>query len=297
MRRRVFAAIVVAASLALSGGAAGSVAAAPRVTLIADSVGGVLFWQRDARNELGRGLELQIEIRTCRRLATLGCSYDGARPPSALDAIHDLGSELGNVVVVDVGYNDSPAGYGDAIDDVMRALADAGVEHVVWVTLREMRPAWEAINDQIRSAGGRWAQLVVADWQRESVGHDEWFADAIHMTYDGGTAFTRFLRPIVLEACGPACGPGGTMLGVATRRLKAATARGRYLALLAARGGTPPYRWSVQGLPRGLRVTPDGTIAGRPQVAGRYLLTVDVVDGAGVSNRAVVALRVSARPA
>jgi hypothetical protein len=290
------AAALVAASLALSGGAAGSVAAAPRVTVVADSVGGVLFWQRDARDELGRGVELRIEIRTCRRLATPGCSYDGVRPPSVLDAVEELGRELGHVVVVDVGYNDSPTGYGAALDDVMQALADAGVERVVWVTLRELRPAWKAINDQIRSAGGRWPQLVVADWQRESEQHDEWFADGIHMNYDGGTAFARFLRPIVLEACGQACGPAGTMLGVATRRLRTATAERRYEALLVAHGGTPPYRWTVRGLPRGLRMTPGGTVTGRPHGAGRYLLAVDVVDDAGISNRAVVALRVAVRP-
>ena len=65
------------------------------VTLVADSVGGVLFWQRQARDDLGRGIDLRIDIRTCRRLVSEGCAYDGERPPSALDAIRDLGPALG----------------------------------------------------------------------------------------------------------------------------------------------------------------------------------------------------------
>ena len=47
---------------------------------------------------------------------------------------------LGRVAVVDVGYNDTPSGFAAGIDRVMRALVDAGVDQVVWITLRERRP-------------------------------------------------------------------------------------------------------------------------------------------------------------
>ena len=72
-----------------------AVTAAPRATLVADSVGGILSWQRNARDALARGIDLRIDVRTCRRLVTEGCAYDGERPPSALDAIRDLGSGSG----------------------------------------------------------------------------------------------------------------------------------------------------------------------------------------------------------
>ena len=156
-----FRAVLAATALAvlLGWGASGAaVTAVPRVTLVADSVGGVLFWQRRARDELGRGIDLRIDIRTCRRLVTEGCVYDGERPPSALDAIRDLGPALGQVAVIDVGYNDAPSGFAAGIDRVMRALVDAGVDQVVWITLRERQPSWADINDQVfvrRESAGR----------------------------------------------------------------------------------------------------------------------------------------------
>ena len=102
---------IIVAGLLLAGGSSGAAtSAAPRVTLVADSVGGVLFWQREARDELARGIDLRIDVGTCRRLVAEGCVYDGERPPSALEAIQALGPAVGPLVVVDVGYNDFPAG-------------------------------------------------------------------------------------------------------------------------------------------------------------------------------------------
>ena len=292
-----FRALLVATALAviLGWGTAGAaVSAAPRVTLVADSVGGVLFWQRQARDELGRGIDLRIDIRTCRRLVSEGCAYDGERPPSALDAIRDLGAKLGQVVVIGVGYNDTPSGFAPGIDRVMRALVDAGVDRVVWITLRERRPSWADVNDQIREARKRWPQLVVGDWELESRNHDDWFADGIHMNWDGGEAFTRFLRPLVVDACGAACAEGGSMLTVGGPLRWARTGIG-YVDRIRISGGTPPYRLTVKGLPAPLRVRGDGTIVGTPKAAGTYSLEVDVEDAAGIRNGATVALKVVRR--
>jgi len=53
-----------------------------------------------------------------------------------------------------------------------------------------------------------------------------------------------------------------------------------YTAGLSARGGNPPYRWSLAsgGLPRGLHLRPRGTIVGRPRAAGTVMFTVRVTD-------------------
>ena len=290
--RTTLLAIVVAGLLLAAGSSGAATSAAPRVTIVADSVGGVLFWQRDARDELARGIDLRIDIRTCRRLVMEGCVYDGERPPSALEAIRALGPAVGPLVVVDVGYNDSPAGYGAALDRVMRALLDTGVERVVWVTLRERRPSWAEINDAIRAGARRWPQISVGEWDRESVGHDEWFADGIHMNWDGGTGFARFLRALVLDACTAACAPGDGVLAVRTDSLRKARVGARYVGRLEATGGTPPYRWSVAGLPPRLHLRPDGAIWGRPRTSGTFELVAAVVDATGVRNRGVVELRV-----
>jgi hypothetical protein len=236
-----FRALLAATALAVfaGGGTSGAaaVAAAPRVTLISDSVGGVLFWQQDARDELARGIDLRVDIRTCRRLVTDGCVYGGERPPSALDAIRDLAPTLGQVAVIDVGYNDAPSGFAAGIDRVMRALLDAGVDQVVWITLREGRPSWAEINDEIRQAPKRWPQLTVGDWELESRAHDGWFADGIHMNWNGGEAFGGFLRPLVIAACGTACGNGGSMLTVGGSLRRPATRSPANASARSARQG------------------------------------------------------------
>jgi len=94
----------------------------------------------------------------------------GDRPQRGLHVLRvDL---LGKVAVLDVGYNDAPGGFGAGVDRVMRALLDAGVDQVVWITLRERRPSWAEINDQIREARKRWPQLTVGEWELESRAHD-----------------------------------------------------------------------------------------------------------------------------
>jgi hypothetical protein len=184
--------------------------------VIADSVGGILFWDAAARAELGRRLDLRVEQQTCRKLTEPGCAADGVEgPESALAAVQRLGSELGRIVVVDVGYNDVADGYGARLDRVMAALAAAGVQHVVWVTLAEREGVWTQIDEQIRAAPARWPQLVVAEWARVAAGNDAWFVDDAHMNATGGAAFAEFLRPFVLDACGEMCAAPFAFCGLA----------------------------------------------------------------------------------
>jgi hypothetical protein len=174
----------------------------PHVTVITDSVGGVLFWATREQEQLGEGLDLQLETKTCRRLVAPGCfAYDEV-PPSALQTVLELGSALGPVVVVDVGYNDLADGYAAGLDRVMAALRATAVQRVVWVTLAETEPAWAQINEQIHAAPARWPQLVVADWAPVAAAHPEWLVDHAHMNELGAAGFASFLRPIVLAAAG-----------------------------------------------------------------------------------------------
>ena len=199
--------VVVIAGATASLGAPADSRPLPRVTLITDSVGGVLYWATLARDELGKDLDLRLETKTCRRLVTIGCPAYGERPPSALDTIKSLGAELGPLVVIDVGYNDRPDDYEAALDTVMQALVAAKVEHVIWVTLEETEEPWVENNAVIRAAPKRWPQLVVADWAPVAAANPSWFVDPAHMNYDGAFGFARFLRPIVLGVCGEPCLP------------------------------------------------------------------------------------------
>ena len=56
---------------------------------------------------------------------------------------------------------------------------------------------------------------------------------------------------------------------------------------LTARGGVPPYHWSVTAgnLPEGISLTPEGVLMGRPAKAGKFAYTVTVEDSARPPNR------------
>ena len=62
---------------------------------------------------------------------------------------------------------------------------------------------------------------------------------------------------------------------------------------LTARGGVPPYHWSVTGgnLPEGISLTPEGVLVGRPTTLGRFAYTVTVEDSARPANRISKALQ------
>ena len=276
---RLLAALAVLALASLATTASATPASVPpnRVTVITDSVGGVLFWVTEARKNLAKGLDLDLETKTCRKLVAVGCpAYGDPAPPSALDTITSLGTALGPTVVIDVGYNDQAEVYGAELDEVMRALLAAGVHRVVWVTLEEAQEQWGRINTEIRAASARWPQLVVADWARAPFESD-WFSDGVHMTYAGGLGFADFLRPIVLDACGQPCAPPPP-LAIATSRLPTARAGRRYAAALSGRGGVTPYRWSVTGLPAGLHLRAAGQISGVPRASAVAHVSVHLRD-------------------
>lgn len=294
--------LAVLAVLALAGlgtGAAASAvdtAPANRVTVITDSVGGVLYWVTKARENLGRGLDLDLETKTCRKLVGLGCpAYGDPNPASALETIQTLGPQLGPTVVIDVGYNDFAGVYAAELDQVMEALVAAGVEHVVWVTLEEVQDTWVRINAEIRAAPKRWPQLIVADWAMASAGKP-WFNDGVHMNYEGGLAFAEFLRPYVLDACGEPCAPPPP-LGIVTARLPVAREGRPYAFTLSGRGGAPPLRWSVLGLPRGLHLSAIGRITGVPRAAGMSRLTLTLRDSWDQDTSVGLLLRVRGRGA
>jgi hypothetical protein len=180
----------------------------PRVTLISDSSAATLLWHADARAYLAEGLDLRIEALACRKLIAPGCYAYGGNPPSALETIRTLGTELGPLVVIDVGYNDGPDGYAEGLDMVMQALVDAHVERVIWMTLNEHEDVWIENNTNIRDAPKRWPQLVVADWAPVAAENPPWFADLVHLNAEGAVGFAHFLRPIILTVltnCARAC--------------------------------------------------------------------------------------------
>jgi hypothetical protein len=196
--------VLTAAVLASTASAAGS--ARPRVTLFGDSVAAALTYPGKARTTLAKGLDLRIDAKVCRRLAETGCPYNGDRPPSVL-ALVEGAESLGDLVVVDVGYNDVPSDYGADIDRVMQSVVRRGVTTVIWVTMQETRPLYRTTNGAIRAAAARWPQIRIADWHAASRAQTSWFAgDGLHLSRSGALALARFLRPLVVAwSCTAAC--------------------------------------------------------------------------------------------
>lgn len=198
--RRVGAVFLTALALALvaSTTAAAEPAGGPRVTFIGDSVAASLLFVPQAKRTLGRGLELRLDLKVCRRLVQPSCTYQGDTPATALQVVQRSGRSLGAVAVVMVGYNDAASQYRSGLDQVMRALRRAGVAAVVWVTLGETRENYKLINGVIRKAASRWSQLEIADWASLSRGKP-WFAgDGLHLEPDGAMALARLIRGKVL---------------------------------------------------------------------------------------------------
>jgi len=171
-----------------------------RATFVGDSVSASIAYVPAARAQLRRGLDVRLDLRVCRRLVQPSCTYEGATPSSALQAVEAYGRSLGRVLVVKVGYNESAQGYREGIDRVMRAALRDGARGVVWVTLRETRDTYHWTNIAIRTAKKRWPQLLVADWNAYSRGKP-WFGhDGLHLTSAGASALAAFLRPYVFKA-------------------------------------------------------------------------------------------------
>ena len=183
--------------LAASPGAAGKPIA---VTFVGDSVAASIDYTPTAKAQLRRGLDVRLDFAVCRRLVQQSCTSNGKTPSSALQAVQSYGRSLGDVLVVGVGYNESPHGYADGIDRVVRAARKQGAKAVVWVTLREARKLYSRTNLAIRQAATRWPELRVADWDAYSSGRAWFRRDGLHLTGTGAEALAMFLRQRVLEA-------------------------------------------------------------------------------------------------
>jgi hypothetical protein len=193
--------------------------------MFGDSIADSLSYVPDARALLADGVDMRWELTPCRKLVPAGCAYMGARPPSVLDIVTSSTlAQLGNIVIVAVGYNDPANNYQTDMAQVANALIDKGVGHVIWVTLREQKDDYRQINQIIEGQAVRWPELRVADWESMSRGKDWFNPDGLHLNADGAIGFATMLRPYVLTACGSACDAIGSK---APHNVRLPTLRGR----------------------------------------------------------------------
>ena len=261
---------------------------ATRVTVFGDSAATAMAYDPKARAILGTGVDLKLEVAACRRVGDLSCPYDGVRPPNVIERASDLGRELGRVVVVAVGYNDYETTFADNIEEALRVLGKAGVERVLWTTLRAERQSWVRMNEMIVAAAKKHPEMTVLDWNTRARGNPDWLQpDGIHLTPSGAQGMATMINDALVEL-GVASRPRATVrqLSIAARVLPPGRTGRAYSTRLQARGGTAPYRWARAGgtLAPGLRLTAAGLIRGTPAHPGRFRFLVRVVDRAGTAR-------------
>jgi hypothetical protein len=289
---------VAVASLVLAGAAAGRSGADVRVTVFGDSVATAMAYDPDAKRTLGRGIDLALEVAACRRVGDTSCPYDGVRPPNVIDRATELGRELGPVVVVIAGYNDYEDNYAENVDDAMAVFRKAGVEHVLWATLREDRQSWANMNDMIRAAARKYPEMTVLDWNALAKQSPDWLQpDGIHLTPAGAEGMATMVNDALVQlgvAPKPVPPTARKLLAIASRALPVGHRGRAYLANLRATGGTAPYRWARTGgtLAPGLRLATNGRLTGVPGRSGTFELRARVIDRTGTARTRVFSLRI-----
>jgi hypothetical protein len=252
-----------------------------RVTVIGDSIATAIEYDAAARPVLARGVDLDLQLAICRRLVGDSCPYEGSRPPTLVALLPSL--RLGSTAVVIVGYNDSEDTFAASVESALQALDTAGVEHILWLTLRAERQSYLHMNDVIREVAANHPEMTVVDWNLYSRSHPDWFQnDGLHLTSLGAIAMATLVH-ISLDELGLVAAPVVRVLAIVTKTLPKARVGRTYSTRLTASGGTQPIRWirTAGAIPVGLRLRRDGLLAGKPRVADRRLITVRATDSSG----------------
>jgi hypothetical protein len=241
--RLLTAAVVVATALGAAAAWPATRTAPTRVTIFGDSAAEVLDYVADAKAYLGAGLDVNWQLRVCRRLVQLSCPYEGVRPPTVNDVIQSTpNGGLGPIVVVDVGYNDYVDQYQSDMETVVKGLLAKGVQHIIWTTMHEVRTDYKSINATIRAEAAKWPQITIADWNAASQGQAWFNDDGIHLNSAGAWGLARLLRPAIVAACGDPCQPPPV--------------------------GTAPHSYVINAGPAGVRIGP--FLLWKPQTRGTY---------------------------
>ncbi|WP_147281288.1 putative Ig domain-containing protein [Gaiella occulta] len=250
------------------------------MTVIGDSVATGVLWNEKALAILGQGVDLQMQVAVCRRLTGESCPYEGSQASTVVDLVASLGPRVGPTVIMVVGYNDFQRTFASSVEASVRGLLGAGVERILWATLRAARRPYLTMNADLWAAAAAHPELTIVDWNEYARAYPGWFQnDGLHLTRAGGVALATLLRAALV----PQEDPPSIVLpasGLSVARLGR-----KYETRLSADGGAPPYRWAVVSgtLPTGLRLRPDGRIAGTPRRAGSVTVVLRARDANGAT--------------
>jgi hypothetical protein len=130
---------------------------------------------------------------------TMDC-VGSRRLPQGIDVLRAKRSQIGAVVVIQLGNNylAGEGSYAAQIDEAMRVLR--GVKRVVWLTVAEKWPSRVTINQAIRAAPARWPIIRVADWAALIKAHPEYAGDMLHLSPSGRIAIAQLIASKVGRA-------------------------------------------------------------------------------------------------
>lgn len=180
-----------------------------RVAVFTDSVG--LGAEQAIPAAFGDGWSVHVDGQPARFVEQIESQYVRPRLASNPDW-------FGDHVVIAAGYN---APYWDwerfdrSVDSLIDTLTEAGVKHVHWVTLREVKRefvsegAWNqvqpymfyfpTVNEHLRAALDRHANLTLVDWAAVADQPGLTY-DAIHLNTTGAALYSAIIRESVLNA-------------------------------------------------------------------------------------------------
>lgn len=177
-----------------------------RAYLLGDSTMAVLRWFEQGSVTL-QGFQYLLDAEGCRRLYYQSCESRELRvPDEAVNVIPTIDVSQYDVLVVMVGYHSRPDSFEKELTEVGNALAATGLP-VIFVNYKESmtfpesgsqgkRSVYTGFNETLARfvAEGRMGNTQIADWNRFSYQHPEWFRpDGIHSTVVGTVALGWFL--------------------------------------------------------------------------------------------------------
>ena len=234
-----------------------------------------------------------INAAVCRGVAS-SCPYNGTAPTTGQAEIAANAGHLGDVLVVELGYNDKPS--TATIDAALGALSAQDVPLVLWLNLSTLnRPDFATVNDRLQAATTRWPTMRLLDWDGASKSHPNWFVPddgvGVHLTKDGAAGFAAWLKgqldavpgigvpPAAAQHCAAAVGIGAPALPPAAQSATMADAGAGFTGLqpkrlLDSRTGRP------LGAGRAIEMQVAGR-AGVPADATAAALNITAIDPCG----------------
>ena len=155
-------------------------------------------------------------------LAGHNVSVDAHENLSLLGALGTLQAarpEIGDVVVLDLGYNDGPDPgiWRGRVDQAMAILT--GVPKVIWLGQSNWRSGRAEMNAQLAAATQQYPNLEFVDWSAIVAAHpDAVYGDGVHLTPVGQAAMADAVRQSVDAFVAARIAATSTTLPPTTRR-------------------------------------------------------------------------------